>query len=184
MSQSRLRIVYPFILVIVGILGWYKVLNFWFLKAFDPFWLRSALPYSFFTLIRTHAFLYYLDWKLFGWQPWGWYLVGLILHLIATLLLYHFLTLITKQRLFAFITAFFFVANICYSDVLTWGSFNSYYPLLLSFMLLTFISFYYFRKTKQVLFLGLTLLFFWLSLLVRETGLIIAPLLTIFDFLF
>jgi|GEM_PF-6390190 len=170
--------------LLMGVLGWYKVLNFWFLKAFEPFWLRSVTPYTFFSLMRTHAFLYYLDWRLFGWQPWGWYLVGIVMHLLAVVLLYIFLVVVTKRRLFAFLATFFFVANICYNDVLTWGSFNSYYPLLLICMIASLLFYHWYRRTKNVVYFICTLFFFASSLIIRETGLLIAPLLTLFDFFF
>src|SRR5688572_33191170 len=121
------------LILFVGTLAWFPTLNFWFFKAYEATWLLGV-PQTPLGLIKAHAFLYYLDWKIFGWNPWGWYLTSLALHLIASLILYKLIFLISKNKLLALVSSLFFVASTAYNDVLTWGSFNSYYPLLLIWM--------------------------------------------------
>jgi hypothetical protein len=173
----------PLTLVVVGILAWYPVLNFWFLKAFEASWLHDALPYTLDRLIRTHSFLYWLDLKLFGWNPMGWYGTALVLQLVASLVLYKFTNLLTKNRLIGFIAALIFVANTAYNDVLTWGSFNSYYPLLLTWILLVFINFIRYKEDNKIASLVWSVVFTLLACYTRETGVIVVPLLTVFDLL-
>ena len=72
----------------VGILAWLPTLNFWFFKAYEATWLMSVTPHTLFNLLKGHAFLYFLDLKLFGWNPVGWYATGIILHLIAGSIFY------------------------------------------------------------------------------------------------
>lgn len=165
----------------VGILAWYPTLNFWFLKAFEATWFAGAKPYDFVGLWRNHAFLYYLDWKLFGYEPWGWYLTAIILHLIAAILLYHFVGLVTKNKLIGFLSGLIFVANSTYADVLVWGSFNSYYPQILIFMLGAFICYIRYRETGKLGYYAATLILAFLAFLSRETGMLIVPLISLYD---
>ena len=165
----------------VGALAWLPTLNFWFFKAYEASWLMSVTPHTFLNLLKGHAFLYFLDLKLFGWNPVGWYATGIIFHLFAAVLLYALIKNLTKNYKISFISSLIFVANSAYIDVVAWGSFNSYYPLLLSFMLLSLYLFSKFRINRKLLFYIGFMLFVFLGFLVRETGLVIVPLLTIFD---
>ncbi|TSC66411.1 MAG: hypothetical protein CEO22_98 [Candidatus Berkelbacteria bacterium Gr01-1014_85] len=190
MSLKQLRIFFSdnwrFLLPIlsVGIISWYPTLDFWFLKAFEASWLNDAWPYSLPGLIRTHAFIYWLNLKVFGWNAWGWYLVAIVLQLIAAIVFFKTLLALTKDnRLIATASSLFFVANIAYHDVITWGSFNSYYPLLLIWMLLSLLQFYYFKTTGKIKHYYLTVSCLILAFYTRETGILMIPLLTVFDLL-
>ena len=177
----RSRYIYLISIIFLGALAWYKTLNFWFLKAFEASWLMGSTPHTVVNLIKSHSFLYYLDWKIFGWNPWGWYLTSLILHIIAALILFNLVSKLTKNKHIAFISSLIFVANTAYNDVLTWGSFNSYYPLLLIFMLLALINFIDYRANKNIRNLFLSVLFSFLAFFIRETGLVIVPIITLYD---
>lgn len=168
----------------VGFLAWYKVLGFWFFKAYEATWLMGIRPFTIVNLIKGHGFLYFIDYKIFGWNPVGWYATGLLLHFTASLLFFYLTFLLSKNRLLAFVSSLFFVASTAYHDVLTWASFNSYYPLLLSLILLTLITYHKFKETKKVIFLFLSLLFSFFGFYVRETGIIIVPLLFIYEIVF
>ncbi len=168
----------------LGILAWYKTLNFWFLKAYEANWLAGTSPYTLPQLIKGHAFVYYLDWKIFGWNPWGWYLTSLLFHITASLLLFKLLSKLTKNNLLALLAGLFFVASTTYNDVLTWGSFNSYYPILLILIILVFLAFIKFKENNKNIYLTLTYILLFIAFLIRETALVIAPLLTIFDLFF
>ncbi len=169
------------LILAVGILAWLPTLNFWFFKAYEASWLMSVTPHTFLNLLKGHAFLYFLDLKLFGWNPAGWYATGIIFHLLAAVLLYVLIKNLTKNYKIGFIASLIFVANSAYIDVVAWGSFNSYYPLLLSFMLLSLYFFNKFLMNKKHLFYIGSMLFLSLGFFVRETGLVLVPLLTIFD---
>ena len=168
----------------VGILAWLPTLNFWFFKAYEATWLMSVTPHTLFNLLKGHAFLYFLDLKLFGWNPVGWYATGIILHLIAGSIFYFLIKTLTKNYRIATVSGLIFIANSAYIDAVAWGSFNSYYPLLLSFMLLSFYLFNKFLMNKKRLFYIGSMLFLFFGFFVRETGLLIVPLLTAFDFIF
>lgn len=175
---------YLILIVAVGILAWYQVLNFWFFKGYEALWLMGNYPHTLINLIRGHSFLYYLDWKIFGWNPLGWYFTSLSLHIFASLILFYLVFILTKHRILSFIAALIFVANTSYNDVLTWGSFNSYYPLLLIWILLALLTFYKFKETNRTFFLGASVIFSILAFFTRETGITIVLLITFFDILF
>lgn len=178
------NIKYLAIVVFVGIIAWHQTLGFWFFKAYEATWLMSVLPHTIVNLIRGHSFLYFLDLKLFGWNPAGWYATAILLHLLAGSALYFLIKKLTKNATIAFIASLLFIANSSYIDVIAWGSFNSYYPLLLLFMLLAVYLFNQFLiKRNLLLYIG-TVLFVTLGFFVRETGLVIVPLITIFDIIF
>ncbi len=172
------------LIVGVGVLAWYPTLNFWFFKAYEATWLMGVRPHNIVNLMRGHAFLYYLDWKIFGWNPWGWYLTSLALHIVASLFLFYLVLILTNHKMLSFIASLLFVASTSYIDVLTWGSFNSYYPLLMIWMLSAFITFYKFKETKKIIFLFLSVLFSLLGFFTRETGILIVIMITIFDLIF
>src|SRR3989344_2962488 len=108
-----------FLITAIGILAWFPILNFWFFKAYEATWLTGVSPYNLINLIRGHAFLYFLDLKLFGWNPFGWYLTALVLHLIASILLYELILVLSKNKTVSLASSFFFVFSSFYSDVLT-----------------------------------------------------------------
>jgi hypothetical protein len=176
--------IYPVVIIFTGLISWYRTLGFWFFKAFEASWLMGSAPHTIINLIKSHSFLYYLDWKIFGWNPWGWYLTSLVLHIIASLLLFRLVLKITENRHLAFISSLIFVANTAYNDVLTWGSFNSYYPLLLIFMLLALINFINYKTRKNIKSLLLSVLFSFLAFFIRETGLVIVPIITLYDLIY
>ncbi|MEK7572830.1 MAG: discoidin domain-containing protein [Patescibacteria group bacterium] len=178
------NIKYLGVIVFVGIIAWYQTLGFWFFKGYEASWLTGVAPYTVINLIKGHGFLYFIDYKIFGWNPLGWYATSLLFHIIASSLAFYFIFLLSRNKLLAFVASLFFVASTSYNDVLTWGSFNSYYPFLLSLMLLTLICYHKFRETKLFLFFSLSLLFSFLGFFVRETGIIIVLLLLVYEIVF
>lgn len=173
-----------FLISIVGILAWFPTLYFWFFKAYEATWLTGIAPYNVISLIKGHAFLYFLDWKIFGWNPLGWYLTSLVLHIFASLLFYKFIIIISEKRNLALVSSLIFMVSTAYNDILTWGSFNSYYPLLLICFLICLISFFKYKETQRKQFLLFSLLAAFISFFVRETGIVIIPLVFIFDLIF
>lgn len=169
----------------LAILAWYKVLGFWFFKGFEPSWLlgrpRPDLWGYFVSLVGGHAFIYLLSFKLFGWNPTGWYLLSLIFHTIASLFTFWLVGAFTKSVRLGFIVALLFVANISYHNVLTWGSFNAHYPLMLICFLLALLFFYYYRESKRKIFYILSLFTCALACPIRESAILIPPIILSFD---
>lgn len=176
------------ILILVAILAfvWYPALSFWFFRAWEPTWLIGVCGKSFniICLMRGHAFLYLLNYKIFGWNPWGWYLTAIILHVVTVLLTLRLGLYIFKNRHLAFIAALLFGVNVSYHDVINWGSFEGLYALLLSIFL---IAVFIYKKYKEVngekkLFLYSSLVFLYaFALFLRESGLLLPLFLLIWE---
>lgn len=172
------------LIILLGVFAWIPTINFWFFKAYEATWLTGIAPYNLISLIRGHAFLYYFDWRVFGWNPWGWYLTSFTLHIFASILFYKFILIISKKRNLALFSSLFFVASTAYNDILTWGSFNSYYPLLLICLLGSLIAFAKYKEKNEKYFFVVSLLLAFIGFFVRETGIVIVPLILAFDFVF
>lgn len=177
------NIICLFLLIIFGLISWSKVLTFWFFRGWEAGWLMGA-PHTFFGLFRFHAFIYFLDYKLFGWQPSGWYATALIFHLLATAIIFFFILSWTKNHLLAFLTSLIFVANIAYHDVLTWGSFNSYYPLILLGLVSVIWSLHQFHQKRKKIYYLIALLISFATLFFRETGIVILGLIPLYQIIF
>lgn len=178
------NIKYLGVIVFIGILAWYQTLGFWFFKGYEATWLTGVAPYNILNLLRGHGILYFIDYKLFGWEPMYWYATSLLFHLIASILFFSFISILTRNKILSFVASIIFVASASYNDVLTWGSFNSYYPLLLCFMLLTLINYHKFREKGKKVFLFLSLLFSFLGFFTRETGIVVLGLLFVYELVF
>lgn len=163
-------LLYCVLLVVVSWFAWSGVLSFWFFKAFEPSWLMGV-PHTFGGLYRSHAYLYFLDYTLFGWNPAGWYATALVLHTLASLLIFGYLYSLTKSFRLAGLAGLFFVASPSYQDVLTWGSFNSYYALLLSCVVASLWLYHYWRCSLKKRFLFGSLFFAFLAFFIRESAL-------------
>lgn len=174
---------YLLIICVLSILAWYKILNFWFFKGIEASWFMGS-PHDLVSLFRNHAHIYLLSFKLFGWNPTGWYLISLIFHTTASLLLFWFIYTLTSKLKLAFIIALLFVASITYQGVLTWGSFNAYYGLMMVWFLLATFFFYQYRQGKGRKYYFLSLIIAFLAFLTRETGLVLLGIIPAFDFLF
>ncbi|MCP4649296.1 MAG: hypothetical protein GY853_04325 [PVC group bacterium] len=178
---------YSTIIILVGIIAWHRVLDFVFFKAYEPGWLMArynpnlSFDQLLLSLMRAHAFIYFLCYKVFGWNPMGWYGVSLVLHLLAALLIAYLTGFITKSEKTGFIAGLFFVANVAYNDVLTWGSFNAYYAFIMCAFIAAILFFGYYRKTSNRDYYLLSVVMFFLALVTRETALLIPIFIFLFD---
>lgn len=174
------------ILIFLNIFIWYPALSFWFFGGWEQSWLIGVCGYNFtpLCLMKGHAFLYLVNYKLFGWNPTGWYLTALILQILAALCLFRFTILLTKSKKIAMLVAVFFSVNIAYNDVINWGSFEGLYALLL---LCFFLAIFAYRKftidksSRKFLWYGVVLLLYIFALFIRESGLVFPCLLLIFE---
>lgn len=165
-----------------GLFAFYQIFNFWFFHGWETSWLGPDPDKSSFTeLMRSHGFISYLNYMLFGWNPRGWFVTALLLHLFATFAAVYFVGTILKNRVIGFLTGLVFVATTAHHDVVTWGSFESLYAAQTLGFYLTLIFFYAYRKTGKMLLYGASLLTFFLSAILRESGLILIPILFVFD---
>jgi hypothetical protein len=169
-----------FLLVLVGYAfwTWSPVLNFGFLRAYEPLWLGSLVNrFSFIDLYQSHSYFYYLNYLLFGWDARGWYLTGIITHVIGSLSFIYVVRIALNEfksdinaDVFGFIFGLIFIGSYVYLDVVSWGSFNSYYGFLLFTISITVIQFFSYQKTGNKWMLLASCASFLVALLMRETA--------------
>ena len=164
-------------LVFLNTYAWYPTLSFWFLSAWEPAWLIGTCGYdfNFLCLIKSHGVLLLFNYTLFGWNPSGWYLTAIILHIIVVLLIYKFIYLITKNKSLSFVCSLLFGVNVAHNDVINWGSFEGLYALLMVIFLLGIFCYLKFRNSttnKRFIWYILTIVFFLFGLFTREVALV------------
>ncbi len=105
---------------------------------------------------------------MFGLHPFYYHLAAIALHLAAAITIYYFFTLLSKKKLISFLIALFFLIHPVQTEAVSYISGLSD-PL---FVLLGFLSLLCYLRRRY----PLALLYFFLSLLAKETGLVFAPL--------
>lgn len=158
---------------------------------YEAFWLPGSKSdiFEFIPLYRSHAFIYFLNHRLFGWNASGWYFTGILIHVITTMVVIYslnkILSLFIKKYNFKICSIFIgsiFGVSPFFHDVITWGSFNSYYGVILICTLLTVIFFINFLIQLKKIYLLFGIFFFSIGLLNRETTLICVPMILIINF--
>ena len=133
--------------------------------------------------MRSHGLLYLINYKLFGWNPTGWYLTAVILHIIAVLLIYKLANILFSDRNIGFIVALLFGVNVVHNDVVNWGSFEGLYALLLISYILAIFSYNKFKQAKTFPFVWylLTIVLFLFGLFMREVSLVLPFFILLFE---
>lgn len=123
-----------------------------------------------------------VDAHLGGDLPFFYHLSNIFLHIIAATLLFIFLVRISKKRALSFFLSLIFLVHPVLTQAVAWipGRNDS---LLTVFILLAFISFFKFLENPRFKLYLFYLLFFFFSLLTKETA-IFLPVLVAFYFLF
>lgn len=174
------------ILTLLAFLGFYKIFTFTFHHNRE---IVSILPVlaqpTIIKLMKSHVFIHFFNYHVFGLNVWGWYLTGLILHLLATFMIVVFVNTITKKRTLGFLAGLWFVVSTAWHDTVTFGTQESLVAGQL-FLFLTGIFFYsLFRQGKKKwLSYPLSLIFFLMFTPLRESGLLFYPLLFVYDLIF
>jgi hypothetical protein len=157
---------------------WSPVLDFGFLRAYEPLWLMSMLDgFSLIDLYQSHSYFYYLDYLIFGWDARGWYFTGIVTHTLGGLAFASVVKLILVEfkwkgniTEFVFLFSLIFLGSYVYLDVLSWGSFNSYYGFLLFLISCTVLLYFNYQATKDKRILVASCGSFLIALLIRETA--------------
>ena len=118
---------------------------------------------------------YFVDYQLGGGGAFAFHLSNLLFHLIAVLLVFYAAFLIFKDTLSAFLAALFFSVHPAQAEAVAWVSGRND-PLMLFFVLLSFIFFMKYREKDGRAMLWASGLAFFLALFTKESALI-SPLL-------
>lgn len=122
------------------------------------------------------------DAQIGGTSPFVYHLDNILLHIIATSLIFYLLFLLTKRKNLAFCLSVFFLVHPVISQAIAWipGRNDS---LLAIFVISSFIFFLSFLERPRLLSYLAYLFFLFLALLTKETALVL-PILVIFYLLF
>ena len=157
---------------------WSPVLDFGFLRAYEPLWLMGAKGnFSLTELYQSHSYFYYLDYLIFGWDARGWYFTGILTHTLGGLAFAKVVKLILDEfkwegniTEFVFLFSLVFLGSYVYLDVVSWGSFNSYYGFLLFLISCTVLLHFNYQATNDKRILVASCVSFLMALLIRETA--------------
>jgi protein O-mannosyl-transferase len=125
---------------------------------------------------------YILDARIGGTGPFVYHLTNVLLHLLASCLLYAFLVKLKYKDVAAFIFALLFTVHPALTSAVAWipGRID---PLLTAFVLLDFIVFLEYLETRRWLYYFLNILFFALALFTKETALVLVLMFLLYYYL-
>jgi tetratricopeptide (TPR) repeat protein len=129
---------------------------------------------------------YFLDYAIWGLNPFGYHLTNLVIHLASAVLLYLFIFLILKDVIVAFFSGVIFSIHPINIEAVNVISYREDLLIVL-FMLLSFIAFIYYKKQrylKKIFLYYLSILFFGLALFSKEMALTLPVLIILYDFYF
>jgi len=116
-----------------------------------------------------------LNYALFGADPAGWHAASVLCHVAATYLVFRLAQQLTRDRMIAFVAALLFGLHPAHIENVAWIS-GVTDPLMACLVLASLSAFLSFRESQKVLQLVLSVGWFALALLSKETA-IVLPLL-------
>ncbi|MEX1276901.1 MAG: tetratricopeptide repeat protein, partial [Bacteroidota bacterium] len=117
--------------------------------------------------ILTITFI--LSAQLSGLSLWGYHLTNIFLHALACMLLFKTLSVLAFRRVPAFVATLLFCVHPALTQAVGWISGRND-PLLAVFLLPALIAYVRFSETEKPGWYFLGLVFFWLSILTKETA--------------
>lgn len=151
-------------------------------KIFTKDWGRGAgIEFPFYRPLSI--FTYLLNYSLGGLDVRWYHLTNIILHILASLALYRFITLLYDDRLLALLAGIFFVIHPVHTEAVAYIS-GRPDSLALLFLLLTFIFYIKYLRVENPLFSVLALLSYVLALLSKENSLILPALILLYHYTF
>lgn len=136
---------------------------------------------SYYRPILTLSFMF--DFSLGGSGPTIYHFTNIVLHVLATSLLFIFLKKLNYKKELAFLFSIIFLVHPVLSQAISWipGRNDS---LLAVFILSTFIFFISYLKNEKISSLGWCVVFFALAIFTKESALFVLPVMFFYSFLF
>jgi Tfp pilus assembly protein PilF len=126
---------------------------------------------------------YHIDYRLWGLNPTGFHFTNWLLHLITSLLLHQILLRLTGNAWGAFIAALVFTVHPVQTEAVSWiSSRNNILAAL--FSLASFLCYISARRRRYGAYLSLAVCFYCLAVFSKEFGVMLLPILFIYDRLF
>ncbi|MCD6460446.1 tetratricopeptide repeat protein [bacterium] len=125
---------------------------------------------------------YFMDFLLFGKNPFGFHLINLIYHLILCALIYNLLLAMTKNKLFALISAILFAVHPLGTEPINAISFREdiLCAVFLIIALKSYIN-YLNIKHRNIKYCFISNIAFFLSCLSKENGVILLPFIFVYN---
>src|SRR5215813_1492637 len=113
--------------------------------------------------------LFTINYALFGNRPLGWHLINILIHAAVTFLVFVVSREVTERNWTAGLTASLFAVHPVHAESVAWIS-GITDPLMTLFLLPSFLFYLRFRKRGSTYLLFISLAFFFLALLCKETA--------------
>lgn len=137
--------------------------------------IRSVMDAYFRPMFTAHLIINY---AIFGPAAWGWHLTNALIHAAVSLLVFVILKDTTGRNWVALATACFFAVHPVHSESVAWIS-GVTDPLMTLFLLSAFLLFLRFQKNGRKYLIVVSVVFYLLALLTKETALVL-PLLILY----
>lgn len=119
--------------------------------------------------------------KFFGFSPFFYHLNSIIWHILASILIFYFLNSLLNNYLLSFFTSLFFLIHPVQTESVSYvAGLND--PMFVSFMFLSLI--FFLKKEEKNYYWLVSLLFFIISFLAKELGLLTVGFMFLMDFFF
>ncbi len=157
-------------------------------------------PANIITAFETHAFTthrtesayyrpllltsYILDYQLWKLAPWGYHLVNLLIHMVASVCVYGVLFLLSRNTLIALACGMMFALHPVQTESVAWVAGRN--DLLLGLMVVLSFFFYmlYRRSTGRVVYLICSVIVFVFSLFTKESAVFYVLIFPLYDYCF
>jgi len=132
-----------------------------------------------FHMSPVHEWITLWLFRIFGLNYLPYIATFLILHAFNGFLVFHLVKLISKKMITAMVAALFFTVTVAHQQAITWAAAAPATTLAVMWVLLCLIFLFKFFKSRNSNQLNLAFLFMLLSLLTKETGLLLPPVVVI-----
>jgi hypothetical protein len=128
-------------------------------------------------------FTYHVDYRLWGLNPVGFHFTNWILHLLTSLLLCHILFKFTGNAWVSLLTVLLFTLHPVQTEAVSWVSARN--NILTTLFSLASFYFYTMESGRRSIFrIPLALFFFLLAISAKEFGVMVLPILFVYDYIF
>lgn len=138
-------------------------------------------PMGFYRPLSLLSFTF--DYKIWRLQPFGYHLHNIIIHSINSILVFLLFFYLTKQINLSLLSALIFVLHPVHNEVVA-AVFNRMEMLACLFVLLSFLFYITITRKNRIKNLSMSVAFFTLGILSKETGIILILILMLYDYYF
>ena len=194
MINSKHKLLYFLIALSFPLLIYFDSLGDYFIS--DDFSLilagrENALFLSFFSTANNPQWHYsplllvvfYLEFLLFGMNPFWWHLVTLLCHGINSLLVYLLAGKVTKNETIALVSSIIFASYYLHYESVIWIS-GLHTSLMVLFYLLSLFFFIKYMNRRKTYYYCFAFIFFSMSLLTKEESITLVVIFLLYDFIF